>query len=470
MSYLKKSIRSAYFWSLIDNVALKALSLIVVIIMARNLDPSDFGIIAISTSIISIGEIIVTSGVRDALLFKKNRSERDYQTAFLVTFITSIFVYLLIFFMSEPVANYYDMPELVFVLKIMPLTLVIGVFALIPRFKFTLNINMKSQAVCSLVSFVLSSSIGIFLVVNGYGIWALIVQFLLQTTIIVLMMNILSPWLPMFRFNIRSFKAIYGYSFNVLLVGLINSVFNNFYTFFVGFYQNASSLGFFNRASTFSSVPFNILGTMINQVSHPILIRKSDNIVEFNEAIRRKVQVVYLLIFPVFGVFFIRSDELILLLLGKDWEGMSVYFSILSIGWLMIPLNNFQVIAFKSFGGTRELLYFELFDKVLIIFGLYFFGRFDIVNVCWTIVVAKYLKCTFMGGYLKAKYSFDFFGVGFLLMSIFLVFMTFNSVFVTILLNVGLNWNLLVYSMLSASAFYFISVIFGYLRLSNAYY
>ena len=94
MSSLKQKTTSGLFWGFIDNFSKLGLTFVIGIILARLLEPSDFGLIGMVAIFVGISQSLIDSGFTQALIRKKNCSQADYSTVFYFNLFIGFFIYL----------------------------------------------------------------------------------------------------------------------------------------------------------------------------------------------------------------------------------------------------------------------------------------------------------------------------------------------------------------------------------------
>src|SRR5690606_8703972 len=120
-------------WSLVDNVANSGITFVVGIILARILGPVEFGLIGFITIFISISSTIINSGFGNALIQKKQPTEKDYNTVFLINFFLGIFLYLVLFGGAPFIAEFFSEPRLIKIIRVLSSILLINAFFIIQR-------------------------------------------------------------------------------------------------------------------------------------------------------------------------------------------------------------------------------------------------------------------------------------------------------------------------------------------------
>src|SRR5437763_1125433 len=123
---LKTNILSSLIWKFLERGGVTGVQLLIQIILARLLLPSDYGIIALIVIFISISQIFVQSGFATALIQKKEVTDSDYSSVFYLTLIAAFLFYLILFLAAPFIAVFYNQPLITSVLRVLGLTLFFG--------------------------------------------------------------------------------------------------------------------------------------------------------------------------------------------------------------------------------------------------------------------------------------------------------------------------------------------------------
>ena len=116
-------------WKLLESFLSKGISMVVSIILARILMPEDYGVIALTTVFINLTDILIQAGFSTALISKETVNEDDYSTVLGISIISAIILYCILFVCSPFIAEVYDTPVLVPVLRVISLALFLQAFA-----------------------------------------------------------------------------------------------------------------------------------------------------------------------------------------------------------------------------------------------------------------------------------------------------------------------------------------------------
>lgn len=170
---LKEDTLKGVKWSALERFSLQGIQFIISLILARLLSPSDFGTVGMLAIFISISQTFVDGGFSNALIRKIDRTEIDCSTAFYFNIVVGLICYGLLFLLSPYIAIFFNTPILSDLVKVLSISIFINSLTVVQIAKLSIEINFKAQAVATLISVILSGSIGIILAYKGYGVWSL---------------------------------------------------------------------------------------------------------------------------------------------------------------------------------------------------------------------------------------------------------------------------------------------------------
>ena len=118
----RRKVFSGLFWVYLETICAQAVTFVVTIILARLLSPADYGIIALVMVFVNVANVFVTSSFSFALIQKNDADDLDYQTMFWFNIVVSFLLFAVLFVIAPTVANYYDIPLLSPVLRMLEIT------------------------------------------------------------------------------------------------------------------------------------------------------------------------------------------------------------------------------------------------------------------------------------------------------------------------------------------------------------
>ena len=275
LSSLKQKTLSGVLWSCVERFSVQGIQFVIMVIMARILLPSDYGMIGMLAIFIAIAQTLIDSGFSNALIQKKDRSEIDYSTVFYFNIAVGIVLYFILFFSSPLIARFYNTPELTGLTRVLALNLFINSLAVVQRAILSIKIDFKTQAKASFSAAIISGIVGIVMAYTGFGVWSLAVQTVLNAFVNTVLLWIFSKWIPLKVFSFESFKKLFTFGSKLLASGLLDTIYRNIYTIVIGKKFASTDLGYFTRADQFAQFPSSNLTGIIQRVTFPVLSENS---------------------------------------------------------------------------------------------------------------------------------------------------------------------------------------------------
>ena len=386
---IKNKEVNSILWSGIERFSAQGAQFLLSILIARLVTPSDYGLIAMLTIFLSVAQQFVDSGFSNAIIQKTDRKEIDYYTVFYFNLIISIIIYAVLFWCSPYIAIFYSEPDLEIVAKWIGLNIILTAFYIVPRTKFVIDLNFKIQTKISFVAVVVSGVVGIVLASYGYGVWALVVQSLLNSLISLSLYWGLSKWKLKFIFSWFSFKTLFSFGYKLLVVGMLHVIFANIYTLIIGRRFAVTDVGYFNRSQTFATFPSVNITSIICRVLYPIQCHVLNDDYLFKRKFIQYLRATIYIVFPLMICLCVLAKPFILVVLNEKWLSISSILSILCIAYMWYPLTalNWQLLTAK--GRSDLALKAEIVGKVLSILILLLTLPFGIMVICYGIIIAN---------------------------------------------------------------------------------
>ncbi|MDX1766552.1 MAG: lipopolysaccharide biosynthesis protein [Arenibacter troitsensis] len=366
MSLKNKAITS-FSWTLFEGIFGQGLSFIVGIILARILEPRDFGIVGILTVFLAISDSLVEAGFGSALIRKVESNIKDYNTMFYTNLSFGVILYVLLFILSPQIAIYFDEPILNKLLKLAGLVLIINSFSLIQGTLLTKKLNFKTPAIISIFASTLSGLFAIYLAYNGYGVWSLVLLSLTKQSIWAILLWFTSSWRPSLIYSTNSFKELFSFGYKLLIASLINTVYKNIYYIIIGKYFSSKALGFYTRANQFQAPFSSNIALGIMKISFPILSTLQDDNINLKQKFKRFIRFSVFLNFQILMMIAAIAKPLILTLIGAKWTNSIIYLQLLCVSGMLYPLHILHLNLLVVKGYSNLNLKLEIIKKLILI-------------------------------------------------------------------------------------------------------
>lgn len=394
---------TAVIWSFVERFGYLSIQFVCNILLARMLSPHDFGVIGIILVFISISMVLIDSGLGSALIQKQNTTAKDYSTIFYVNIFLGIIVYSLIFAFSGLIASFYEQPLLEDLLKVLGVVLVIDSFSIIQNNILMKNLLFKKIAKVKIIAAFLSSSIAIILAYKGFGVWALVAQYLLNSIIRLFLLTIVTKWKPLFEFSKESFYNLFGFGSKLLLASLLSELYQNFQQMYIGKFFSIKDLGFFTQARQLEQIPVTTLGVVVNQVTYPVFSLLQSSKDELVKGLQKSLKSLVYINFPVMILLSVIGKPLFIILFTDKWLNSVIYFQLLCLGFgLLLIIHNTNLNVLKALGYSNYVLNLEVVKKIMGVILILLGAKYGIIGMIVGLSINSVLEF-FLNGYFVGK-------------------------------------------------------------------
>lgn len=361
----KTKVFSSLVWKLLERGGTQGIQFLIQIVLARLLAAEQFGTIAIVMVFINIAQVFVQSGFNTALIQKKDADDVDFSSVFYFSLALAGILYLIIFLSAPIIARFYKDDILVPVIRVLSLTLFFGTLNSIQNAYIARNLMFKKLFKSSLGAIIISGSFGLFAAYQGLGVWALVVQQLTNQMTISIIMWFTVKWRPKFIFSIARVKDLFSYGWKLLASSLLNTLYLEIRTLFIGRMYTSSTLGYYNRGQQFPKVIVSNIDGSIQSVMLPTLSAHQDDKKKVKDMMRRAIMTSSFLIFPMMIGMAVVAEPLVKIVLTDKWLPAVPFLQIFCISYALIPIHTANLQAINAMGRSDIFLRLEVVKKLL---------------------------------------------------------------------------------------------------------
>lgn len=366
----KTTVVTSLFWKFAERIGAQGVNLIVSIVLARILMPEDYGIVALVTIFITISNVFIESGLPTALIQKKDADDLDFSSVFYFNIMISIVLYLIIFIASPLIAKFYNNMQLIPVLRVLSISVLIAGVKSVQHAYVSRKMIFKKFFISTSIGTIGSAIVGVWMAYNGYGVWALVTQQLLNTTVDTIMLWITVKWRPIFKFSFERLKNLYKYGWKMLCSGLIDAVYNELYGLAIGKIYTSEQLAYYNKANQFPKlITVNVNGS-ISSVMLPALSNEQDNKEKIKSMMRRTIKTSSFLLFPLMFGLAAVAEPLVKLILTDKWLPAVPLMQLLCISYALWPIHTVNLQAISAMGRSDIFLKLEIIKKIIGVIAL----------------------------------------------------------------------------------------------------
>jgi len=375
-------------WSAIERFLTQGVQFVISIILARLLSPSDFGLIALVLVVLNVLQTINEVGFNTALMQKIDRDELDFSTVFVMNIFLGIILYGILYAIAPLIALFFEKTELINLTRIVGLNLIITSLIVVQQTKLFIIVDFKTQTKASIVAATASGIVGIYFAYHGFGVFALVYQSLINNGLNTLLIWFLVGSRPKLQFSYSRFTRLFSFAYKLILVRMINVLFQQSFSAVIGKVFSFDQLGFFNRANSFVLLTSNNITGIVQRVSTPMLCESQYDLQYMGRILTKFMRSTAMIVFPILFGLFVLAEPLIDVLLTDKWLPAAWMLQVLCPVGIFYLISTFNRNVFNATGKTGWALKSELIKKIffIIIIGIAIYSSFTALIVSQLII------------------------------------------------------------------------------------
>ena len=398
MSSTKKELLSGVFYTAIAKYSGIIVSLVVAGILARLIEPEEFGIVAIATVIISFFSIFSDLGIAPAIIQNKELSQKDLSNIFTFTIWLGISISILFFLCSWPISHFYKNGTLLTICQLLSLNLFFASANIVPNALLFKEKEFKFIAYRSLTIQISGGVMAITAAILGAGLYALIINPILSSILLFIISFRKKPQELAQTWGIQSMKKILSFSAYQFMFNVINYFSRNLDKLLIGKYMDMVALGYYEKSYRLMMLPLQNITHVISPVMHPIFSDFQNDLTKLSNSYNKVIRFLAFIGLPLSVLLWFCSKEIILIIFGEQWMPSVPIFQILSISVGIQIILSTSGSIFQAANDTKSLFICGVFSTLLnvigILTGIFFFKTLEAVAWCICITFTiNFIQC-----------------------------------------------------------------------------
>ena len=377
----KQSVITNFIWRLMERGGTYVVNFAVSVVLARILEPSLYGSIALVTAITSILQVFVDSGMANSLIQKKDTDDLDYSSVFYFNLAFCLVLYLGLFLAAPLIGRVYRDESLVPVVRVLGLTIVVSGVKNVQQAYVAKTMQFRRFFFATLGGTLISAVVGIALAYLGYGVWALVFQQLVNVSVNTLILWLTVGWKPKPIFSWQRLSGLISYGWKLLVSQLLDTAYMKLYQFIIGLRYSTADLAYYNRADQFPNLIMENVNASLDSVLLPVLSSEQDDRARVREMTRRAIRVSTYVLMPLMAGLAVCAEPLVRLLLTEKWLPSVPYMQLFCLYYAFWPLHTANLNAIKATGHSGIFLKQEILKKVLETAVLLFTMRYGVMAI-----------------------------------------------------------------------------------------
>ena len=352
MNNNKTTVTSNFIWRFLERCGAQGVTFIVSIVLARLLDPSSYGTVALVTVFTTIMQVFVDSGMGNALIQKKDADDLDFSSVFWFNISMCAILYFVMFFSAPLISAFYKMPDLKPIVRVLSIILIISGIKNVQQAYVSRHMMFKRFFFSTLGGTVVAAIVGIAMAYLGYGVWALVAQMLINVLVDTTILWITVKWRPRRIFSLIRLKGLFSYGWKLLVSSLIDTIYKDLTQLIIGKKYSSTDLAQYNQGQKFPHIIVSNINTSIDSVLLPTMskVQNSPDIVK--SMTRRAIKTSTYIMMPFMVGLAVCAEPLVNLILTEKWLPCVFFLRIFCFSYAFFPIHTANLNAIKAMGRS----------------------------------------------------------------------------------------------------------------------
>ena len=314
-----KNLKSGLFWIGLFKTAGQVFIWTNTIIIARFLDPADYGLVGMANLITSFILLIGNFGFGTSLVQKKDLQAIHVHSLFWITAAIGLFSSIVLYFGAPLSASFFENPEVVPILRLSLVALFFNIISDIPAKLLLKNLRYKSSGLTDFASNFIASVSVLILAIKGYGAYSLIVGSIISGVLKFLLACFLEKWYPKFQFQRKGLKGFLTFGGAIVINRILWYAYANSDYVILAKRLGQVSFGLYSFAFNLACMPASKLRPIIYPVLYSSFSQLQDDLPQLREQYLKIVNFSFSFYAMIYcGIFWV-CPEFVEIFLGSKW-------------------------------------------------------------------------------------------------------------------------------------------------------
>ena len=356
----------------------QVIQVVTAVTLARLLVPDDFGLLGMAMVFVAFTQLLANFGIGAAIIHAKDLDQTQLSSAFLCNLAIGLGLVALVAATSPLIGEFYGEPRAAPVVAEASLLLLIGALMTVPQALLFKRMQFEAPAKAGVMGGLIGAAAAIAMAWQGLGVWSLVAQPIVGSTITMALVWRASRWRPGLRFSWDAVKGLIGFSAGVLGSNLLTEVNRKADDVLIGRYLGSVPLGFYTLAYQIMLYPLNQVASVIVRVLFPALSTLQDDPQGFRRGYIKATSTISMVTFPAMLGLIVVAPDFVRVVFGEQWLPMTTTLQILAIVGMVQSVTTTLGAVYMGSGRTRLMFLVTLVNTPILLTGF-------IIGLSWGI-------------------------------------------------------------------------------------
>ena len=405
----RKSVMGGFVWLVLERVGAQGVTFVVSIILARIINPDVYGTVAIVTVFTTILGVFVDSGMGSALIQKKDADDIDFSSVFYTNILFCFVLYALMFFIAPLIASFYGRDELTMLVRVLCINLIIGGIKNVQQAYISRNMLFKRFFFATLGGTVVAAVVGIIMAYEGFGVWALVAQNLINQAIDTMILWLTVKWRPKLVYSFGRVIQLFSFGWKLLLASLINVVYLDLRQLVIGKIYSTEDLAYYNRGASFPKLFVTNINNALASILFPVMSQKQEDKEAIKSIVQKSILLSTYVLFPIMAGLSICATSLIRFILTDKWLFCVPYLRIFCFEYAFVMFNTSNLNSYQSIGRSDIYLRNEILSKLIGFVAVFVTAHISVMALALSSVVVTVISAVINAAPNKKMIGYGFF-------------------------------------------------------------
>lgn len=369
-SFRPSAVFSGVRWTSAGQIALESIRILVSVVLARLLEPADFGLVSMGMVVTGFLVVIQYLGTSGVIIQRKELPDRLLSSLFWLNAGFGLLLTIGLFIAADPLSSLFHRTDVAPIIRVLGVSFVVTAIGAVPSSLLNRRMQFDIIAKVSFVAAIAQAITGVGMAYAGYGPWALVMSTLVSSVVSSIGYWTRTRWFPSFTFDWLAIKSHKKMMLNLTFGNLVSYMVNDADKFIIGRWLGDVTLGYYTMASRFCLYPPNTIVPIVTRVLYPSYSRLQDDDEGMRKLLLRASGGIGFITIPLMTGLAVLSAPFVYVVLSDKWQA-----SIELIAFLA-PIGILQSVSSGSNGvmlakdKTHWVLWTSTIKGVTIIMAL----------------------------------------------------------------------------------------------------